>query len=872
MDSQYINLLNCISNQLSNNKKNINNEIKLFNKELNIIQNNLNNINDFYLDEIAYITAIEGNIFITKDGLLKAFGFDIYNKIVYFLDKNNEIPPLVEELIQKGKKYFIFTTSDNLYTIYEPINFFEKYPNIQFIGTYSTLFQLSQINNLKQMIPNNIIYALNLRQSNSIQFDYYLLNTNFKELKFIGFYDKNNVNSLELKIITDFFFNENLFTINWFDINIFIDKDEDEINKWKKMINNIDFYFNFIWITENITFLNEYIDIYTIKNYLLISYFTFLLNLKFDDYLKEPFNSILSKGHFFFIDTKFFNLYSLIQDAITSIRMKDSYQISNIYYDSSIKFGYNKFLNNENSLLLLYPAKFIFNNYSYSNNFEKNYIDFINTLTNNNFIRFIRLNINFQFSLINKFIQVKNNYLSLNLNAKFNFSSNFIEKYNNLNYGFLFNGALIKNSSITFLPTILPQFGDIITNYNIPLLSKAITTGKFSEQVNLLNSIVNLRISSTMFNTSFRKNIYFNNNQNNASNNLIQRIQSLSLNFMEYMENEFNFMNKLLQNMLWFYIYSAENININETFYWSALYLPEKNFNNKFKIRLLLNYIDDINEENTYIGFENKIGNSEINSTIPNYIYNLGIYNTFINRTNIENNEFNNFLIGSDYYDDKFIPKDYNNFNFLLDLKKIYLTLQLLNLNNINNNIKLQNIMISIYQEYLVKDDWLQQQIIINPNFNPISDIPWNNILENIGTIFEKNNKFYNFRYQMKDLNEIGYQSSKFYLWTEGDKFDINENIFDFTRMIKTKFIDNQIVIDDNNKIGVQYSNFNTNKQMYELYLDNTNNVNSIDVNLYRKLYNNNIYNNFLFDLFSKDDNIENWIETANYFKDKLNK
>jgi hypothetical protein len=169
--------------------------------------------------------------------------------------------------------------------------------------------------------------------------------------------------------------------------------------------------------------------------------------------------------------------------------------------------------------------------------------------------------------------------------------------------------------------------------------------------------------------------------------------------------------------------------------------------------------------------------------------------------------------------------------------------------------------MLSLYQEYLVKDEWLQSQKNQNPNFNPLTDIPWNNIQENIDTIFEKNDKFYNIRYQMQNLDESGFSASKFYLWNEGEHFD-------FMRIFKTKFINNQLVIDNNNNIGVQYTNeINGQKILY----NNSNNVNSLDVELYRKLFANIPYNNFLYDIFSNENTQDNWINTSNYFLEGLN-
>jgi hypothetical protein len=119
----------------------------------------------------------------------------------------------------------------------------------------------------------------------------------------------------------------------------------------------------------------------------------------------------------------------------------------------------------------------------------------------------------------------------------------------------------------------------------------------------------------------------------------------------------------------------------------------------------------------------------------------------------------------------------------------------------------------------------------------------------------------------MKDLSLLGYDSSKFYLWN-----DIDNNIPTFMKMINTEFIDEELVINENNKIGIQYNNLNSNTGLKELFLNNGNNVNSLDVNLYRKLYNNNNYNNFLYDIFSEENVDEKWIESSEYFINDLEK
>jgi hypothetical protein len=465
--------------------------------------------------------------------------------------------------------------------------------------------------------------------------------------------------------------------------------------------------------------------------------------------------------------------------------------------------------------------------------------------------------------LLIELILLKINIFHLIYNQKINFQESISIFYKDLTYGFIFNGFLNNNlGNIEFLGIDFIESGDIIYNYNVPLISQCNVKGLLNNEINKLPTYIFLRLQDTTFNVAFRKNLYF--SIQNASQQLLNR----SPDYFNFVDNQFNSMNRIFQNMLWFYIYSAQNIDSDETFYYSAFYVPQNKFNNQFNIRLLFNIIDDQTNENLYFGFENKLGDeNNIFSTISNNILNISNFSTFINLTSQENIQFNNILIGTDYYDKSYKKKIDNNFNILIDIKKIYETLNFLNINSIHNNNNLQSIMFSIYQEYIVKEDWLEQQIILNPDFSPIFDVPWNNILENIGTIFEKNDKFYNIQYQMKNLDNMGYNSSKFYLWN-----DIDNNVPNIMRMINTDFIDNKLVINENNKIGIQYNNLNSNTGFKELFLDNGNNVNSIDVNLYRKLYNNINYNNFLYDIFSEENTNENWINTSEYFLNNLSK
>jgi hypothetical protein len=850
MDSQFSNILNSIVSNNSYYNNIVNKNINKFNKELNEIQKEINSLNNLSIDLVSLVVS-KDDIFLREDILRIIIGLDFYNAIVNFVPTYDDIEPKVKELLEQGKKYIIVGFG-RFNEVFDTIFYLtELYPDVLFI-TLANAPRFLRKKNIKSLQPTSIKFSEEYFKLLKKDYDDLYINEN-KKLKIVGLYSSLDT-TLTVKLFIDEFAKKVGIEIFWIEAENYNQK------IWYDYLNNLDYYFEIIWLLFNPTFLNDKISIYYIKQYLYKSYFdTAILAYPFPIYRLNPFNNILSKSYFFDFNTSFPNPYFILKDVLTSTLLRDQYQKSNFYFQQFTE--YNNFLDNENIFKVYFSNK-IFTDFIPLNLNQKIFIDFINILSEESYKDFIRLDSKLQDILIDKINQVKNKYIASTINQKINFQDSISIFYNNLNYLFNFNGFLINNlSSIDFLGINFIEKGDIILNYNVPLLSQCIVKGFLNDQINNLSTNIFLQLQDTTFNISFRKNLYSFNNQQNASLQLLNR----SNNYFNYVDNQFNSMNRIFQNMLWFYIYSTQNINSDIL---TVFYIPQNKLNNQFNIRLLFNVIDDETNDNLYFGFENKLGDeNNIISTISSDILNISNFSTFRNLLNTFNVQFNNILIGTDYYNKSFQKNDNNNFNILIDVKKIYETLNFININSIYNNNNLQSVMLSIYQEYIVKENWLQEQIILNPNFSPINDIPWDNILDNIGTVFEKNDKFYNIRYQMKDLSLLGYDSSKFYLWN-----DIDNNIPTFMKMINTEFIDEELVINENNKIGIQYNNLNSNTGLKELFLNNGNNVNSLDVNLYRKLYNNNNYNNFLYDIFSEENVDEKWIESSEYFINDLEK
>jgi hypothetical protein len=452
MDSNFTNTINFLCSNLKKYENKINKSVKIFNKELNFIQDEINILNNLNLNQIALIIFRNNNFFYTKEALKINLGLDIYNAVVYWVENIPDINEKAEELIQNGKKYIVVTISESVEALTKPINLLQKYlpeyPNIQFISNQSTQTDFSGILNLKKLLPDNSYFAKGFIEN--CYNDYFILNDAFslRKLTLIGFYDAKSFYSFNLKEQIDIQ-NQNQLNlpIFWFDFNDFIEKNPVIIQDWKNLMNNINYYFNFLWVLDDITFLNDYIDIYNIKYYLYKAYFADgLLNHKLDEYLLYPFNNILSKSYFFYIKTEYFSLYKLFQDIISSIRFNDQYQSQDIYYNSSIKFNdpIPQILNNINSYILYY-SKNVFRDLTPENEFEKYYTNFIDNISENNFKYFIRLDKELQFLLIPQFIQIKNNYNSISINQKVNFNQKIIFKFKNIEYDFNFNGYFIQN-------------------------------------------------------------------------------------------------------------------------------------------------------------------------------------------------------------------------------------------------------------------------------------------------------------------------------------------------------------------------------------------------------------------------------------------
>jgi hypothetical protein len=770
MDSKCTNLLNCLSSNQKIYNKIVNKNIIKFNQELNEIQKEINSLNNLNLDLVSLIVSRD-DVFLNEPILRIILGSDFFNTIVNFVPTYNDIEQKVKEQLEIGKKY-ILVGFGSFNEVFETIFYLtELYPDRLFI-TFANAQRFLNKNNIKSLQPNNLGYAKPYVELIIKDYNNLYINEN-KKLKVVGLYNK--FQNPESKILLDELLAPFNIYIDWFDTTSF------NPNEWLQYLNNLDYYFIIIWLVFDITFLNDKISIYYIKNYLYKAYFdTAILAYPFFVYRLQPFNNILSKSYFLYFNKEYLSPYFIIKDVIAATLLKDQYQKSNLYFNQFTEF--NDFLDNENNFKL-YFSNNIFKDFIPINLQQKIFLDFINLLSDESYKDFIRLDSQLQDIVIDRINSIKNKYITLSINQKINFQESFSVFYKDLTYGFVFNGFFNNNlGNIEFLGINFIESGDIIYNYNVSLISQCNVKGLLNNEINKLPTYIFLRLQDTTFNVAFRKNLYF--SIQNASQQLLNR----SPDYFNFVDNQFNSMNRIFQNMLWFYIYSAQNIDNDEIPYQTVFYVSQNKFNNQFNIRLLFNIIDDQTNKNLYFGFENKLGNeNNIFSTISNNILNIINFSSFINLTSQENVQFNNILIGTDYYDKSYKKKIDNNFNILIDIKKIYETLNFLNINSIHNNNNLQSIMLSIYQEYIVKEDWLQQQIILNPNFSPIFDIPWNNILDNIGTIFEKNDKFYNIQYQMKNLDNIGYQSSKFYLWT-----NLDNNVPNIMRMINTEFIDDK--------------------------------------------------------------------------------
>jgi hypothetical protein len=260
-------------------------------------------------------------------------------------------------------------------------------------------------------------------------------------------------------------------------------------------------------------------------------------------------------------------------------------------------------------------------------------------------------------------------------------------------------------------------------------------------------------------------------------------------------------------------------------------------------MRLLINYVNSENKnEETLIGFENPL-NNQIN--FADNIINISNNFNFFNPNIIYNKNYNNFIMASNYYifdeiNNNYYINENNSFNFIFDLINFYLTL--LNdekINNVLNYCKLKSIMINFRLKYIIKDSYILS--LSNPD--DIYNINWNNT--NNTNIFEENNKYYTFMYQFTDENDNNeFERSNFDLWREVQN-DFEVNNFNYNRIIKTTLIDNNLLLNKNNKYGPQFINKKLSTGQNSLY--GVNDINSIDVRLFRKLFKDKLYNSILY-------------------------
>jgi hypothetical protein len=213
----------------------------------------------------------------------------------------------------------------------------ELYPDVLFI-TLANSERFLNKKNIKSLQPKGIKYAEEYFKLIKRDYDLLYINEN-KKLKFIGLYSSLDA-TFFVKNILDLFAKENNIEIFW------IEAENYNQNIWYEYLNNIDYFFDIIWLLFDPTFLNDKISIYYIKQYLYKTYFnTTILAYPFFVYRLQPFNNILSKGFFIDFNTTFTNPYFILKDVIAATLLKDQYQKSNLYFQQFTE--YNDFLDNE---------------------------------------------------------------------------------------------------------------------------------------------------------------------------------------------------------------------------------------------------------------------------------------------------------------------------------------------------------------------------------------------------------------------------------------------------------------------------------------------------------------------------------------------
>ena len=903
MDSKCINILNNLSyNYCKIEKKfrKINNRIKKIQKEIDIIDN-------LFLQEIAFVWADEDLSF-ERDKIKKILGDIIYNTCAFEVDSYNDINNKVQELIDEGRKYIIVSDTDAVTSI---IDLIFEYKDILFISINSTDTRYSNISNLKKMLPDNLFMAKSIVQNFNI--DNSVLTNEFNNLILIGLYDSDGLFSSDL-------FNQiNLenskllnLKIEWFDTFEYNSGNEEQkkqwLNKWNNFINNLNYAFDFIFISTDSTFINDKITIYPLSEYLYKCYFSdAIVGLSLDEYRIQPFGSLFSKSLFTYINTEFINLYLLLVDSITSIRCKDFFQIENLYYTKLINFNQN--LNNIDNYNL-FPSKFIFSTYTTINQDEQDYINLINFLTETNYKRFIRNDIELQLLIVSSVIKELNFYETLTTNEKANYNVQFEIPYNNNIFRFFFYGANSLPNNTIFIQDIsknnnnnLSLFNfkslnfkslnfkslnfknlnsnktdiDIITSYNNDF---QINTSFISGVIQIDSNTYSL-YQATMFNTAFTKSLFYINQQFNLQNASRQFIDFIGSTNQESKTNQvYNRLNRTLQNILIFYKWSTVNRGLSNI--WTLMYL-ERNFTinipvspftltntTNFRILLKLN----AGGKQLLIGFQNTLGGGP---SQKNYVNPSGLASVFIdltnqtnfyNRSTEQNSQFNNIYLTSDYFKfdsstNKWIPNINNNdnqINMLLDLVKLYLASYILD-NDIGSDCFLSSIMISFSQTYLVNDSYFANLPNIGSGFDLTKNPNWNNLTDT--TIFQNQGNtapVYNFMMQF---------TNGFKLWNQNSTQNLSS-----LNIPKTKIIDGNITNDSLYCPQYTYQDTTDSNNIYYLG-GSTNNVNSINVDIFRKINTSSSFNNCLFYFDEKippSNNIDlPWKESRLFFENILN-
>jgi hypothetical protein len=464
MDSKCVNILNNLSSnfcKLDNRLRKINNRIKKIQKEVNIIDN-------LFLEQIAFVWATEDFAFET-DKVKKSLGEDIFNTCAFEVDTFIDIKNKVQELIDEGRKYIIVTNTASVSSI---IDLIYEYKDILFISINSTDTKFSNISNLKKMLPDNSFMAKTIIEA--VSQDYNIFITESNKMKVVGLYDSDGLFSTDLfnKINIE---NSKLLNIEikWFDTFKYLSGNEIQkkewLIEWNQYFNNLNFTFDFIYISTDSTFINDKITIYPLSEYLFKCYFSdTILGLKLNNYRTQPFGSLISKSFFTFIKSEFINLYLLLVDSITSIRCKDFFQIENLYYTKLINFNQN--LNNIDNYNLFF-SKEIFSTFTTINQDEQNYINLINFLTEVNYKRLIRSNIELQLIIVSSVINEINYYETLTTNEKSNYNVKFEIPYNDeILIFFFFGNNTIPNNTI-FVQDISKNNINNITLFNINQLN-----------------------------------------------------------------------------------------------------------------------------------------------------------------------------------------------------------------------------------------------------------------------------------------------------------------------------------------------------------------------------------------------------------------